>query len=417
MSGHLVARFRRAMLPLVVATGVLVATLPPALAWRAAHVREAAVAERSAEILARSLGELIARQPIVWRYNAPKVIEGARELGWIAPDVAVRVLLCDGRAVGGGEGVLTGIGVREAPLRNGGRELGRVQVASAAIQPTIWALAGFSVVFGAGLAFALWWIPAIFVRRQSRSLEDVLDRLAVEKAMVDALNDELHVRVEGAMRDVRTLGERVSSVQDDERRRIARELHDGLGQSLTALRLTIERDPEGAREPLRDLVERASAELRRSVHDLRPPELQPESLRASIEAIAEDFEIRTGIAVPRRWAGPDVRPGPGAQHVVRVLQEAMQNAARHGDASEIVVDVVTDQDRLRLRVEDDGNGFSVATSPRGMGLVTMRDRTRLCDGDFDIHAEVGSGCVVEATFARGTIVNDDAAGDDPSLRA
>jgi signal transduction histidine kinase len=412
-AGRVEVRFRRAMLPLAVLTGMLVSIVPPALTLRGALQRELAVAGRTAHVLATELSEVVARQPDLWRYNAPKLIDTARASGWLDGTVEVRVRLCSGAVVAGGSDPLAGRDVRGAAIERAGRAVGSVEVRSLPVQRTVLSVVWLSVPFGLGLGFVLWWVPALFVSRQTRSLGRALHQLEVEKAMVDALNDDLHTRVEEAMQDVRVLGERVLSVQDDERRRIARELHDGLGQSLTALRLSIERAPSEPREDLADLVGRAAVELRRSVHDLRPPDLRPDSLRATVDGIAEDFEMRTTIAVPRRWRGADLVPSAGALHVVRVLQEALQNAARHGRASEIRIDVAVDAATLTLRVEDDGDGLPTSPPRPGMGLSTMQDRVRLCDGEFRLSGCDEGGCVVEATFALSVIARPAVDGTAP----
>ena len=185
-----------------------------------------------------------------------------------------------------------------------------------------------------------------------------------------------------------------------ERRRLARELHDGLAQELTFLvtqsRLLALR--HGALEGI-DALERTSLraldESRLAIGALTRPGSEP--LDVVLQSVVEDLAERMGTSVRLRLA-PDVDAEPALRDaVVRIAQEAITNAVRHGHATSVSVGL-DNESGLRLRVEDDGRGFSPDRLPRrgsGFGLVSMRERAEALGGRLTVASRPGEGTRVE----------------------
>lgn len=204
--------------------------------------------------------------------------------------------------------------------------------------------------------------------------------------------------------------DRLLSAQEDERRRIAADLHDGLGQNLTTilLRLSVIADSattDAVRENAAALREIASAslnEIRELVRETRPPALDDLGLAAALERQLADVAAATGITVRLSWPdGEGLRFAPEIETAVyRVVQEAVTNAVRHAAAGRIDVTLAATDAALTATVRDDGQGFDVraALQParQPFGLLGMRERVAACGGSVDVTSEPGRGTVVEA---------------------
>jgi len=182
--------------------------------------------------------------------------------------------------------------------------------------------------------------------------------------------------------------------QEDERRRIARELHDEAGQVLTAVK--IELDLDGRREAS-EMVGRALAQVRDLSNLLRPAELDL-GLLPALRALTEDFARRTRIEM--RFECPDSTPpvSPDAQVAIyRVLQEALTNVARHARARSVRVRIEPEPRAIRLAVEDDGVGFPGPVVPH-LGLLGMSERASALGGTLRVANVEGAGARIEACF-------------------
>ncbi len=197
----------------------------------------------------------------------------------------------------------------------------------------------------------------------------------------------------------RRASDRLLTVQEDERRRIALELHDGVGQMLTALSLRLEATTSARDEPAigeaRRLAADALGETRRLANRLRPARLDQVGLVAALRELA----LHAGIGVELEVAPgvDDRRLDPAATaEAYRVVQEALSNVARHAgvDRARVVVDAL--EGRLRIRVVDDGRGFDLgAATGSGLGLVGMQERARLLGGELSIESAPGRGTTIE----------------------
>ncbi|WP_408896491.1 sensor histidine kinase [Nocardioides sp. R1-1] len=201
--------------------------------------------------------------------------------------------------------------------------------------------------------------------------------------------------------EVQRSRERLVSAREEERRRIRRDLHDGFGPALSgivfqleAARMTVERDPVRARTQLETVsaqVQDVVADVRRLVHDLRPPALDDRGLVGALRQQAEH------LAVPLDVTAPDDLVLPAAVEVAayRIAGEALTNVARHADASRVRLVVAAAGESLLLEVADDGRGIP-AHREAGVGLASLRERAAELGGTTTITSHPGGGTVVRA---------------------
>jgi len=193
---------------------------------------------------------------------------------------------------------------------------------------------------------------------------------------------------------------RALSAQEAERHRIAQELHDEIGQSLTAILLELkraaDRAPEDLREELLHTQETARQsldEVRRIARRLRPGVLEDLGLSSALTALASDFSRHTGIPVRRRWDTPLPALSPEQELVLyRVTQECLTNIARHAGASLVELELYGEGTSVMLRIADDGRGLD--TSPEGAGIRGMRERALLIGADLEMDSGSASGLEV-----------------------
>ncbi|MEZ4517109.1 MAG: histidine kinase [Chloroflexota bacterium] len=207
---------------------------------------------------------------------------------------------------------------------------------------------------------------------------------------------------------------RVVSAQEAERKRIARELHDGTGQTLTALGLGLaaaadrmEHDPELARKHLmemRQLNDNALKELHEVLSDLRPSVLDNLGLVPALRGQVQGFEARTGIHVQMQVEGKIQRLMPDVETTVfRIAQEALTNVTRHAAADSVAICLKFAPDEVKIQVTDDGRGFDpLATLANGnpdalpaWGLMGIEERAGLVGGTSKIISQPGQGTTVE----------------------
>jgi len=199
--------------------------------------------------------------------------------------------------------------------------------------------------------------------------------------------------------------EQVMTAQEEERARIARELHDETGQSLTALLVglrTIEESTTMAQaaelaQRLRGIVTQTLDAVGRISRGLHPSILDDVGLAAAVTRHVQDFAHLHGIALDLRIDGLDAEPLPPLVQttVYRVLQEALTNVARHAGARSVNVRLVRDETMVELRVQDDGTGFEPGDGRR-LGLRGMRERAALLGGSVEVESQAGVGTVITA---------------------
>jgi two-component system, NarL family, sensor histidine kinase UhpB len=201
------------------------------------------------------------------------------------------------------------------------------------------------------------------------------------RELTDAFNDMLE-RLENERRDS---ARRAVRAQEAERRRLARELHDELGQSLTGVLLQIDhaiRTPEAAElEDAREGARHALDDVRRIARDLRPDLLVDLGLPSALNALATRLTRQCGVLVDRHLAADLPAIGDDAEVVVyRVAQEALTNVARHADATRVTIGLAYADGVVTLTIDDDGRGVPAYVGPEARGITGMRERALLVHG-------------------------------------
>ncbi|MBJ8348331.1 histidine kinase [Antrihabitans sp. YC2-6] len=189
------------------------------------------------------------------------------------------------------------------------------------------------------------------------------------------------------------------AAQEGERQRIARELHDEIGQSLTVALLTLRRAVDKAPAQLREDLHVAQETVRASLDEvrgiarrLRPDVLEDLGLHSALNALCSEFAQATGIVVAKRIKPPPARLDPNMELVCyRVAQEALTNVARHAAAETVHLELCAADNRLTLRIADDGKGGVVAG---GAGITGMHERALLVDAVLTITSPSGAGTEV-----------------------
>ena len=207
---------------------------------------------------------------------------------------------------------------------------------------------------------------------------------------------------------LRALLEHLETVREEERRRIARELHDDTSQRLTGLKANleaaIERLPDEAHES-RDLLKKLQVistdimdEIQKLIYELRPTLLDDMGLIPALDWLLDNYLESIGVHVNLRTSGNIKRlPHQLETTIFRVIQEAINNILKHADASHVSVSLYYRKNVVKIRVKDDGKGFAVEEAigskdrPRGLGLISMSERVELVNGIFDIRSGSGSG--------------------------
>jgi PAS domain S-box-containing protein len=225
-----------------------------------------------------------------------------------------------------------------------------------------------------------------------------------ERKFAEDLTRESRVEVEKSHREIQQLAGRLITAHEDERQRLARELHDDLTQRLARLAIDAGRmesavdAPEGMRL-LREGLVRLSEDVHALSYRLHPSVLDDlglvEALKAECDRVMRHGELRVDVEAS---AAPGILPAEVSLCLFRVAQEALSNAARHAHASAVTVVLSSRSRGLRLAVSDNGSGFD-PDGPRGrasLGLASMRERVRLLHGELDIKSTPGRGTTVVA---------------------
>lgn len=239
------------------------------------------------------------------------------------------------------------------------------------------------------------------IEQRDRDLEE---RVRERTAQVAVLYQELQLKEEARSR----LLDAVMTAQEEERARVARELHDETAQTLTAAALELESaaeeldaEPTAAADRLGralTLARRSIEELRRTIADLRPVNLDELGLVAAVRELAEERLESAGVRVTLRSEGIDRRlPWPAEIGLFRIIQEAVSNVARHAGATRTEISLRLTGEHILAVVADDGAGFRPEDPPhngaagQGVGLLGMRERASLLGGTLQIESAPGNG--------------------------
>jgi signal transduction histidine kinase len=238
-----------------------------------------------------------------------------------------------------------------------------------------------TLVFGLSLIFVLLLMNSLLSERKSR------EELAVanEKLRQYALRIENQATLE-------------------ERNRIAREIHDSLGHSLTALNLQLETalklassNPDKAQSFLtraKELGSKALQDVRNSVSTMRSHPLQEKTLEQAIDILAQEFQRHTGIVLTCVLNVDYQLSMEVNTAIYRIIQESLTNISKHARATRVDLEISLSRGSLLLIIQDNGRGFDIQQNTTGFGLQSMRDRTLALGGKFTINSTIGGGCQI-----------------------
>jgi len=238
--------------------------------------------------------------------------------------------------------------------------------------------------------------PADFEAPEQRDAIEEIDRLAASfRRLLGRIEDER-----------RRSGTLVVRAQEEERRRLARDLHDEVNQALTAILLRLEALGHAAPRELLDevaelkrLVNQAMSELLQLARQLRPTALDDHGLLPAISSQVRRFASQTGISAELTSDGELPPLAPDREIAVyRVAQEALANVARHAAAQHVDVNVRSSDQGVELTVRDDGRGFDVEAPSAGLGLDGMAERARLVGGRLTIDSAPAGGTILRLSL-------------------
>jgi PAS domain S-box-containing protein len=219
-------------------------------------------------------------------------------------------------------------------------------------------------------------------------------------------------QLEEANRQLRILSRQLFHIQEEERRHLARELHDEIGQTLTAAKINLKiiapdvpAKISGRLEDSVQLLDRLLRQVRELSLNLRPPLLDELGLVPTLRWLVDQQAQRAGLRVSFNANADDLEIDPDVQTTCfRVAQEAITNVIRHSGAKNLAVDLRRETERLTLTVSDDGAGFDPAvlqqrtTQNLTLGLLSMKERALLARGGFELHSAPGQGTEIRAWF-------------------
>lgn len=230
-------------------------------------------------------------------------------------------------------------------------------------------------------------------------LHDANERLATAAAHAETMAEDAAARQE----EYRQLSSRLLTLQDEERRRLALDLHDSTAQRLAALTMNLD-IVEGTREALdararralaesRSLAEQCSREVRTFAYLLHPPLLDERGLPSAVRWFVEGFTKRSGVRVTLNLHDVGRLPGPTETALFRVIQESLTNIHRHASTTTALIVLMTTADAVVLDIEDQGRGLrdqvphqnsTLMPETLGVGIQGMRERIRQLGGTFDV---------------------------------
>lgn len=263
------------------------------------------------------------------------------------------------------------------------------------------------------------------VRRGNFSIR--VKKVGVGDPNIDMLTDTFNGMLDAVERyraQIHEMSVRALNAQEEERKRISRELHDDTAQALTAqlLRLKTIEATGGPLEPgglsqLIDLTAATLEDVRHMAHELRPPSLDDLGLLASLEGLVAQCHERFDLPIEFYSDGLKQRPTPDVELVVyRIVQEALTNVAKHAGPCNATVSVRFYRNTLWIRITDNGRGFDVSTFDRsdgsGLGLFGMQERAALVGGTVSITSGHNRGTEVEVRVPLGESLPTTAVGGD-----
>ncbi|MDH5327884.1 MAG: histidine kinase [Gammaproteobacteria bacterium] len=249
------------------------------------------------------------------------------------------------------------------------------------------------------------------------AINEMADKVEQRTAEIVTRNEKLTSEIverKIAQDRLQKISHKIVRLQEEERRRVSRELHDGINQLLVSVKYKIENFGEkfsvDSEQALKDIktaqifLDEAIAEVRRVSHDLRPSVLDDLGLAPALANLIRRFSERSLLDVELKGAqdGNFLRlPSDVETAMYRIVQEALTNIDKHANATKVLVNLSHTDANVTIRIEDNGEGFSLQKAMRksrnsqGMGLRNMRERIELLQGSFFIHSDIGRGTFIE----------------------
>ena len=215
--------------------------------------------------------------------------------------------------------------------------------------------------------------------------------------------------------ELRTLARGLIVTQEEERRRVARELHDDLAQKLALIEIMADavlKDQENSESMRRELaglrekIQALSADIRRISHQLHPSVLEDLGLPLALEQLVEEFGRSENMPAEFFTQNVSSRPSSSAATTFyRIAQEALRNVAKYAGRTHVKVTLAETSDQLRLTIRDFGQGFDVEETKQrsGLGLLSMSERARLMQGTFHVSSGLGEGTSVEVAVPKSAL--------------
>ncbi len=387
---ELLAPFTRKMAPLALTAALLTGVLLPASWQHLALQEKRAEAQSWARQLAARLEQRAAERPGLWAYDS-EYLEALSRILSRAPTSAHLRLDLPRR-----EGVFQSGPPPQYPIsawaliQGEGRRLGRLRVQLSGerlywMGLKLWLIAS---LMGLLLGLALLALPLITLGRVERRRRGLWDALQDANSSLEARVEERTAELQRREQELSRLGARLLAVQEEERARISRDLHDELGQLLTGLRLRltamepmVERAGRQHLQSALEAVDLGVEQIRNLAHALRPPELDALGLSSALKAHAESWAEMAQISLKLELQDP---PSELAELFFRIAQEALTNVARHAQAEHVRLELAPIDDGWRLIVEDDGCGLSKESQRQGLGLLGARERAEQAGGYLDL---------------------------------
>lgn len=280
----------------------------------------------------------------------------------------------------------------------------------------------FMGIFAALAIFAAVWLAARTITRPLIRLRDAAEKISdgnYEQHIDLKSGDETGALTESFNHMALTLKAQAIQIHEErlhrmqamidgqelERQRLSREIHDSLGQNLLAVNMLLQRTvgchPDEIRQfslPAGEIVKEAIAEARAIINNLRPPALTELGLAEAVRNLCRDAEVTGNIKIEASLSAP-VLPDTVATYLYRIVQEGLHNILKHAKASQVKIGIAADDNVVRLRIEDNGQGFDPRSLPPGTnGLNNMRERIQILGGEFTITSSPGNGTILLVTI-------------------
>lgn len=375
------------LLPLVVLFFALLTSSAPV----AHHVMGARELRESGSTTAQRLSEVISREaearPVLWRYDSIRLLA---HLGTYREEphvVHLSVVDLDGAPIGNGPAPPSdGVTWCTAPIVVRGRPIGAVWVGMslAGLRERSLVLLGVFGSLSALLSALVYGVSTRSARRAETRIDALVDRLSVTRAEAR----------------IRTLQREALARQDEERRAIARDLHDTVGQTLTAIRIQAQLIAGDASSSASDrkrgetiamTTDATIEDVRRALDRLRPAMLDEIGLLPALQRLVDDAGERGDLVSTAEL--PEVLDVPTAvgTAIFRIVQESLTNVVRHARASSVEVAIERVDGLVRMRIRDDGRGPASAEASAGRGLGFARERAEILGGRFEVRTRERGG--------------------------